>query len=134
MKRKITDLEQKLINDGWILTTKYYTGKHSEKTLCYEYYKTMDLMGEDKKYGAIIKLDQKRSQIVNFGIPNVSCDLLDDSALCEIRLAYHSLKFYVEKFTKEEKNLYPFNDEEESNEKVGKMTFEQFDELCKEKE
>ena len=50
MKRKLTELEQKLINDGWCLTTKRYTGKHNQKILCYEYHKTSDLRNDNKTY------------------------------------------------------------------------------------
>ena len=31
MERKITELEQKLLDDGWVLTEKHYTGNHSEE-------------------------------------------------------------------------------------------------------
>lgn len=68
MKRKVTELEQKLINDGWCLTTKRYTGKHSQKILCYEYHKTSDLRNDNKTYDLFIQLDQKRSQIVKYGV------------------------------------------------------------------
>ena len=99
MKRKITDLEQRLINDGWCLTIKRYTGKHSEKTLCYEYHKTSDLRNNGRTYEQIIKLDQKRSQIVNFGINNVQVDFLDDEELTFVRSLFVILKLYVERLT-----------------------------------
>ena len=99
MKRKITNLEQKLINDGWCLAIKRYTGKHSEKTLCYEYHKTSDLRNENKTYEQVIKLDQKRSHIVDFGINNVQIGFLDDSELTFVRSLYLILKLYVERLT-----------------------------------
>ena len=37
MKRKITELEKNLIEKGWELDHKTYTGKHSEKTFQYVY-------------------------------------------------------------------------------------------------
>ena len=39
MKRKITELEKNLIEKGWELDHKTYTGKHSEKTFQYVYEK-----------------------------------------------------------------------------------------------
>lgn len=117
MKRKITNLEQKLINNGWCLTIKRYTGKHSEKTLCYEYHKTSDLRNENRSYEQIIKLDQKRSHIVDFGINNVSVEFLNDQELTFVRSLYLILKLYVERLTN--------NDQEQ-------LTNDQIVELCEE--
>lgn len=99
MKRTITDLEQKLINDGWQLVLKRYQGKHSEKTLCYEYHKTSDLRNNNKTYEQVIKLDKKRSQIVQYGINNVQVDFLDNEELTLIRFLFLELRHYVEKLT-----------------------------------
>ena len=60
MNRKITELEQKLIDDGWYLNLKRYMGKRSDKIECYEYHKTSDIRNDGKTYDQIIKLDQKR--------------------------------------------------------------------------
>ena len=140
MKRKITNLEQKLINDGWQLVLKRYQGKKSEKVLCYEYHKTSDLRNNNKTYDQVIQLDQKRSQIVNYGIKNVVIDFLNDQELCLIRFLHLELRHYVEKLTKREpRKIKPLlNKVSESdwhyNEKqeLPPMTPEQFDELCQE--
>ena len=144
MKRKITELEQKLINDGWCLAIKRYTGKHSEKILCYEYHKTSDLRNDNKTYDQIIKLDQKRSQIVDFGIANLVIDFLNDQELCLIRFLHLELKHYVERLSQRELRPIepilnkPSDSDWEKNEfyieKAEPLTFEQLDELCKEKE
>ena len=140
MKRKITELEQKLINDGWQLVLKRYQGKKSEKVLCYEYHKTSDLRNNNKTYDQVIQLDQKRSQIVNYGIKNVVIDFLNDQELCLIRFLHLELRHYVEKLTKREpRKIEPLlNKFSESdwhyNEKqeLPPMTPEQLDEYCKE--
>lgn len=102
MKRKITELERKLINDGWCLALKRYSGKHSDKILCYEYHKTSDLRNNGKTYEQIIKLDQKRSQIVDYGIKNVVVDFLNDQELCLLRFLHLELKHFVERVSKRE--------------------------------
>lgn len=142
MKRKITDLEQKLINDGWCLALKRYSGKHSDKTLCYEYHKTSDLRNNGKTYEQIIKLDQKRSQIVDYGIRNVVIDFLNDQELCLIRFLHLELKHFVEKVSKREpRNIKPLLNKPSQNDwlyderqELPPMNDEQFDELCKEME
>ena len=101
MKRKVTELEQKLINDGWCLTTKRYTGKHSQKILCYEYHKTSDLRNDNKTYDLFIQLDQKRSQIVKYGVTNIQIDYLDREELDLIRFLFLELRHFVERIEKE---------------------------------
>ena len=97
MKRKITDLEQKLINDGWCLAIKRYTGKHSEKTHRYEYHKTSDIRNNGKSYEQVIELDQKRSQIVDYGIKNIGVEFLNSNELTFLRALYLMLDLYVKK-------------------------------------
>lgn len=58
MKRKTTELEQRLINNGYRLTKKQYGGRKSEKTLFYVYEK-----GEQ-----FVKLDYKRENVLSLGI------------------------------------------------------------------
>lgn len=101
MKRKVTDLEQKLINDGWCLAIKRYTGKHSEKTYCYEYHKISDITNNGKSYEQVIELDQKRSQIVNYGIANIQINYLDREELDLIRFLFLELRHFVERTEKE---------------------------------
>ena len=135
MKRQITELENKLIEDGWCLTIKRYAGKHSEKTHRYEYHKISDLRNNGKSYEQIIELDQKRSQIVNYGIANIQINYLDNDELMLIRFLFLELRHFVEHL--EKKTVDPIdvpNDELEEKQKLPPMTPEQFDELCKENE
>ena len=159
MKRKITDLEQQLINDGWCLAIKRYTGKHSEKTHRYEYHKTSDIRNNGKCYEQIIELDQKRSQIVNYGIANIQINYLDREELDLIRFLFLELRHYVERVEQEsitkivvkgiseedkQKMLNSLNEpgkvvvvpnsELDERQDLPPMTPEQFDELCQEME
>ena len=138
MKRKITDLEQKLINNGWCLTIKRYTGKHSEKTHCYEYHKISDIRNNGKSYEQVIELDQKRSQIVNYGIANIQINYLDREELDLIRFLFLELRHYVERLTKVEEpkvaSVNVPNSELDEKQELPPMTPEQFDELCQEME
>lgn len=135
MKRKITDLEQKLIENGWQLTNKHYTGKHSEKILCYEYHKTSDLRNDNKVYDLFINLDQKRSQIVKYGIKNLSIDYMSEEELLIVRFLFLELRHFVEKLTKkEEPQVVVPNSEYDERQDLPPMTPEQFDEMCQEME
>ena len=136
MKRKITNLEQKLINDGWCLTIKRYIGKHSEKTFCYEYHKTSDLRNESKTYEQIIKLDQKRSQIVDYGIKSVFVDFLNDQELTFVRSLFLMLRLYVEKLTEnvwwQDMELKQDNGKPLSLDNIEPLTNDEIVELCEE--
>ena len=142
MKRKITELEQKLIENGWCLTIKRYTGKHSEKTHRYEYHKTSDLRNNGKSYEQIIELDTKRSQIVNYGIANIQINYLDNDGLMVIRFLFLELRHFVEKLAvREPREIKPLLNQpsetdwelkEKTN--VTPLTPEELDELCFEKE
>lgn len=136
MKRKNTELDQKLIENGWYLTNKRYTGKHSEKTQCYEYVKTSDLRNDNKTYDLFILLNPKRSQIVNYGIKNVSFDYLGEIELCSLRFLHLELRHFIERLTQVEKPLVVNvpNSEYDEQVEISPMTPEQFDELCKENE
>lgn len=160
MKRKVTDLEQKLIKDGWCLTIKRYTGKHSEKTHCYEYHKTSDITNNGKSYEQVIQLDQKRSQIVNYGISNIQINYLDREELDLIRFLFLELRHFVERITDkdalQQRAEYPTpitpsgaqvfetsqekvcvnvpNSELDEKQELPPMTPEQFDEMCQEME
>ena len=138
MKRKITELENKLIEDGWCLTIKRYTGKHSEKTHRYEYHKTSDIRNNGKCYEQVIELDQKRSQIVNYGIANIQINYLDREELDLIRFLFLELRHYVERIIKVEEpktaSVNVPNSELDERQDLPPMTPEQFDELCQEME
>lgn len=70
MKRHITELEKNLIEKGWELDHKTYTGKHSDKVLNYVYEKVYvkEYTRKDGKvvvstWSARVLLDQKREKI-----------------------------------------------------------------------
>jgi len=143
MKRKVTEIESKILNDGWCLTTKRYTGKHSQKILCYEYHKTSDLRNDGKSYDLFIHLNQKRLQIVKYGIKNLFIEEMTTDELMIVRFLFLELRHYVERLTekRELRQVDPLlnkpsdrNWEYNESEEITPLTPEQFDELCKEKE
>ena len=69
MKRKTTELEQKLIKRGFRLDHKDYIGKNSEKTLSYVYYGVVET--SHFKVGVNVILDAKRNEIKVWGIRNL---------------------------------------------------------------
>lgn len=135
MKRKITELEQKLLDNGWYLANKRYTGKRSEKTLCYEYQKTSDLRNDNKVYDLFINLDLKRSQIVKYGVANLFIERMTEEELTIIRFIFLELRKFVESLTKvEEPKVNVPNSELDEKQELPPMIPEQFDELCQEME
>ena len=66
MKRKITELEQKLLDNGWVLTSKEYCGNHSQFTKHYQYYKIIDL--PHFSYGVRVRLDKKRVKVLSYEV------------------------------------------------------------------
>lgn len=135
MKRKITELEQKLLDNGWYLANKRYTGKRSEKTLCYEYQKTSDLRNDNKVYDLFINLDLKRSQIVKYGVANLFIERMTEEELTIVRFIFLELRKFVESLTKvEEPKVNVPNSELDEKQELPPMTPEQFDELCQEME
>ena len=92
-------------------------------------------MGNNKKDYRIIELDQKRSQIVNYGIANIQINYLDREELDLIRFLFLELRHYVERLTKvEETKVNVPNSELDERQELPPMTPEQFDELCQEME
>ena len=135
MKRKITELEQKLLDNDWYLANKRYTGKRSEKTLCYEYQKTSDLRNDNKVYDLFINLDLKRSQIVKYGVANLFIERMTEEELTIVRFIFLELRKFVESLTKvEEPKVNVPNSELDEKQELPPMTPEQFDELCQEME
>ena len=60
MERKVTDLEKRLIGNGYRLTTKQYGGRKSDKTLSYYY----------EKGDYFVRLDYKREKVLSCGLKN----------------------------------------------------------------
>ena len=143
MKRKITELEQKLLDNGWYLANKRYTGKRSEKTLCYEYQKTSDLRNDNKVYDLFINLDLKRSQIVKYGVANLFIERMTEEELTIVRFIFLELRKFVESLSDNHdhaKDVLEYsqvnvpNSELDEKQELPPMTPEQFDELCQEME
>ena len=64
MKREITKLEQKLIDNGYKLEFKSYVGKHSQKVEFYAY------KGQLEDYQVLIYLDSKRTKVDHYCFEN----------------------------------------------------------------
>lgn len=64
MKREITKLEQKLIDNGYKLEFKSYVGKHSQKVEFYVY------KGQLEDYQVLIYLDSKRVRVDHYCFEN----------------------------------------------------------------
>lgn len=64
MKREITKLEQKLIDNGYKLEFKSYVGKHSQKVEFYCY------KGQLEDYEVLIYLDSKRQMVDHYCFEN----------------------------------------------------------------
>ena len=76
MKREITKLEQKLIDNGYKLEFKSYAGKHSQKVEFYCY------KGQLDNYQVLIYLDSKRQVVDHYCFENkapqyIGCENID---------------------------------------------------------
>lgn len=80
MKRKITNLEQKMFDKGWKLEAKNYAGKYSQWTDFYQYCKEYKLENAKNNVDLFICLDKKREKIVyywaNFNCANILDELV----------------------------------------------------------
>lgn len=80
MKRNITQLEEKLLNQGWKLTSKTYKGKESQLTECYVYSKIIDFEYDEFCFEA--RLNCHRDKIIAYHmvncLPIVSVDYCKD--------------------------------------------------------
>ena len=146
MKRKITDLEQRLIDKGYYLSHKHYGGRKSEKTISYMYVNK----------NAFVKLDNKREQVIDYGLLNYHAMELTRMELKGIELLLNMVENDIsereprkivicdisdekkeellKELNKPHKTIFIPNSEYDEKKELGEMTFEQFDELCKEKE
>lgn len=125
MKRKTTELEQRLIEKGYYLSHKSYGGRKSEKTLSYIYVNK----------NAFVKLDNKRTSVLDYGILNYHAMELTRMELQGITIALDMIRNDIygdEPLANMEiaLSICSYNETMKPND----MTFEQFDELCKEKE
>lgn len=113
MARKKTEIEKRLIGNGYRLTKKVYGGNKSQKTLYYYY----------EKGNQYVKLNYKREKVLGVGISNYSVQELTrleiESAQITIRNIEDDLKYDSEEMVKTEPTT---------------GTFEEIDELNKENE
>lgn len=122
MKRKITEIEQKLFDNDYRLYGKNYTGKHSEKVESYVY-----VNGNNA-----IKLDSTRTKPIDFALVGVNVSTIDKTVLLVLIAEFKALNEFVASLCpqKEEKCLKsPIL--EEDNEIISNAkgkTFEQLDE------
>lgn len=64
MKRKITPLEQKLLDKNWKLCLKEYKGKYSQFTRCYIFEKEISL--QEIKMKGFVELNKYRNEVINY--------------------------------------------------------------------
>ena len=109
MKRKITELEQKLLDNNYRLVGKNYSGKHSEKVDGYVY-----VNGNNA-----IKLDSTRTKPIDFALVNVNVSTIDKNVLMVLNTKFKALNEFVASLCpqKEEKCLKTPEIEEENLEK-----------------
>ena len=82
MKRKTTDLEQRLINNGYRLSHKQYGGRHCEKTLSYYYVK-----GDH-----FVRLDYKRETVLSLGLIDYHCKELTRLEIEGLRIVLYNIE------------------------------------------
>lgn len=72
MKRRITELEKSLIDKGFRLDRKIYTGLHSEHTLSYIYKGSVCINDEYNTHISVeITLDKTRKEIIDYNLYNL---------------------------------------------------------------
>ena len=134
MKRKTTQLEKRLLDNGYYLSHKSYSGRKSEKTLSYTY------VCQNK----FVRLDYKREKVITYGLLNYHAMELGEMELQGISLALSKVKNDIDYcngwrkitpswFFDRNANGVPPSEMNEQEE-LGAMTPEDFDELCQEHE
>lgn len=104
MKRKKTQLEESLIEKGWYLIQKTYTGKHSDKVFEYIYEKVYTYEHkrkcDDKVFltslTARVVLDSKREKIDNILVETPNREFVDEFSLLIYAHKIHEIKREVE--------------------------------------
>lgn len=88
MLRKTTDLEKKLLNNGFKLVFKTYKDTKSSKRIESYAYK-----GEVNNYECFIYLNSKRNEVKNFVIANKgSSNLVSRDELYDLEITFHDLE------------------------------------------
>ena len=86
MKRNITELESKLLDNGWKLLYKTYKGKKSQFVWSYVYAKAYP------DYNAKLVLDAKRTKTLDLFVSNKPNEYLNVLDLQELEQRYDDLK------------------------------------------
>ena len=109
MERKTTEIEKRLLGNGYRLTKKIYGGIKSQKTLYYYY----------EKGNQYVKLDYKREQVLGVGISNYSKTELTrmeiEGAMIIIRNIEDDIKYDNEEMVKKEPTTGTFEELDELN-------------------
>jgi len=129
MKRKITELEQRLIDNGYYLSHKQYGGRKSEKTISYTYV-------QQNKF---VRLDYKRENVLAFGLLNYHAMELTEMEWRGIKILLDMIKndfdpqtnWVKVKLTKDNPKIIPLSEFDEQHE-LPPMSQEQFSDMCKE--
>ena len=110
MKRKITELEKNLIEKGWELDHKTYTGKHSEKTFQYVYEKVY--VGEyERNDGKIVVTTTSAYCILNSKREKIeSVEIKQNGGYLSL-LALLFLECRLKAIEKEVNDCYPVDNE-----------------------
>lgn len=97
MKRTITELENKLIEKGFRLSHKTYSGKHSQFVDEYVYIGLVRCFVEEKPYIITTKvyLDSKRNTIKEIDMINNFGNVVNDEILNLICNVYQQVKDYI---------------------------------------
>lgn len=97
MKRTITELENKLIEKGFRLSHKTYSGKHSQFVNEYVYTGKVFCYFDDGSYTVPtnVVLDQKRTTIKDISIENWFDSKVNDKTLNLICSVYQQVKDFI---------------------------------------
>ena len=93
MKREITKLEQKLIDNGYKLDFKSYVGKHSQKVEFYCY------KGHLENYEVLIYLDSKRVKVDHYCFENKTPRYIDEENIETLERVYKELTEFIYSLT-----------------------------------
>ena len=117
MKRHITKLEQKLIDNGFSLKEKYYYGKHSEKTFYYVYSGIVSINIDNEEAGVLtfIELNPKRDYVKDVKIMSPYMKLI--IGISQVK-RLNEIVYLVEEQLKNIVNVDTTNNEEEQLEVV----------------
>ena len=99
MKREITKLEQKLIDNGYKLEFKSYVGKHSQKVEFYCY------KGQLEDYQVLIYLDSKRQVVDHYCFENKTPRYIGLENIETLERVYKELTNFIYSISNEMLNL-----------------------------